>query len=157
VTSGRGHVGSEAGEGIYRPWADDAVGLDTDVALKLPDGAIHVRPENPILAPRVKPKGVQLSLEIPDVIPAEMRDVQVERAITESPTRFDELAPRVGPDDAIGHERPTLLESPNRCVGGATECARKFAASNRQSLEEEALLDITNLRATGASTDEFHA
>ena len=58
-------------------------------------------PEQPVLTARVEPERVQLPLERADVVAAEAGRVQVQGAVAQPVAGLDELAPGVGPDQAV--------------------------------------------------------
>ena len=105
------------------------------------DGAVGVRTEEAVLLAGVEAKRVQLALQRADVVAAEHRGVQVERAVAQPLAGLDELAPRVGPDEPVDPEvrrpgrraprgrwtrrsarRARRGRGPRRAPGGAVGC-----------------------------------
>ncbi len=69
-------------------------------------GAVGVGSEQSVLAPRVEPERVQLALERPHVVAAEVRGVQVQGPVAQPVAGLDQLSPGVGPDRPVDAEVP---------------------------------------------------
>ena len=96
----------------------------------------RLRPEQAVLAARVEPERVQLALQRADVVAAEHRGVQVQGAVAQAVARLDQLAPGVGPHEAVHPEAPSLpgtrarpasVDGPKRPPSSAASIARPSA------------------------------
>ena len=97
---------------------DDPVDLVAHVVLELEGRLRRPRAEQPVLLARVEAEGVQLSLELAHVVPAEHRRSKVEGSIAEPEPGLDELAPRVRSHDPVDRQTPPALEVPDRRLRG---------------------------------------
>ena len=114
-----------------RVQAGDPVGYLTDVALELAEGPVAVGPEQAVLTARIEPERVQLALQRADIVAAEHRGVQVQGAVAQAVARFHQLAPGVGPHDAVHTEQPILLE--RRARPGRSRARNARRARRRRS------------------------
>ena len=137
--------------------AGDPVGHLTDVALELAEGPVAVGPEQAVLAARIEPERVQLALQRADIVAAEHRGVQVQGAVAEAVARFHQLAPGIGPHDAVHAEQPVLLEAADGLVGRGPETPAALGVVDREAEREEAFLDVADLGSGVSESEDAHA
>ena len=149
--------GSHPFERRQRVDADDAVRFFADVTLELAHRSVGERAEQSVLTAGVEPQAVQLPLERADVVASVERRVEVERAITQLVARLDELAPRVGPDHAVGPQVAPLLEDTDGGLRRRPERAVEFGVVDVGAERDQPLLDASDLRTAVMKNEGTHA
>src|SRR5687767_8215699 len=121
MARGAGSVDAQTRERLVRDRSEDPVLGHAVFLLERAHRRSSVLPEDPVRSSRVEPERVELSLQRSDIVAAEWRLFQVQRAIPAAPRRFDEFAPRLGTDDPVGKDLPALLEDADRLASRRAE------------------------------------
>lgn len=137
---GSGATLDRAGESVERTpdlRPTRAVNFEADVALELAQRLIRIRTENPVYPPGVEPQGVELPLQVSDVITCGHVAERVrDDPVAEVPPSFLKLAERRRANDAIDHDAAILLELPDRDIElGAEKRMVNFAAAHAEKPE----------------------
>ena len=111
----------------------DGVGHGTDVALEVPQRLGGVGAEDAVAPPGVEAEGVELLLQVEDVVAAQHRRPVVEEPVAEPVAGFHQRAPRLAAADAVDAQAPGRLEGPD---GGGGALAEE-AGLGRGRLEPE--------------------
>ena len=147
---------THAFQGGDRVQPHDAIGLLADVALEVSDRTIGVLAEQSVLAPGVEPQGIELALQRTDVVTAVERGVEIQGSITQAVARFDQLAPRVGPDQPVDPQQSFALEGPHGGVGGRSEVTAALRVLDRDAERGQAVLDVADLGPGVSESEDAH-
>jgi hypothetical protein len=120
---------------------DDAVDREAGVALEFGQRASGVIPEDAVDAPGVEAEGAQTLLELGNVVTAQHRPAEVEKAVADSKTGFDQGVPGLATADTVDPEAAQPLKG-LKC--GARRRPEDAVGLDRRPREDgcQAVLDV---------------
>ena len=149
VAAHLGRLAGDQGQFLDHLGSDDAVLGHVAVLLKVEHGAQGRCAEDAVDRSGVEPDGVELALQLGDIVAVQHRHAVVEKAVAEAVAGIDHGAPGFPADETVGGEAPGLLERDHRRSGALTEDPRGIG-SRREPQCVEPLLDVPD-RLTGVT------
>ena len=129
--------------------------MATVQAIQIEQGTQSVRPENPVDLSGVEAKGVELTLQIGDVVTADHRHSVIEQAIPKPVPGIDEDTPGVGSDNPVAGKALGALEVAD-CGGGGGPKDGCTVGSALEAERGKPALDIPDRLALVTFTIEPH-